>query len=78
MIWCYEVLGASLHGIFMDLPVFWPRLTTPTLFNLTAVIYCHCLMTMALAASRHIGTMFVCVRVCECETIEIQHHFIVQ
>ena len=43
-------------------------LTTPTPFNLTAVIHCHCLTTMALANCQltHRHYVFVCVCMCVC------------
>lgn len=49
MIQYSELLEASLHVIFMDLPFLWHYSQLPLPLILTAVIYCHCLMSVALA-----------------------------
>lgn len=63
----WDIYGpASLGGL----------LTTPTLFNLTAVIPCHCLMAVAMAycqsTQRH--WVFVCVPQSVNVQTDIQHH----
>lgn len=75
MIWCSEALGGIPVCDIYGPACLWALLTTPTPFNLTAVIYCHCLMTMALANCQLTHRQSVhCISVCalepECETVE--------
>lgn len=70
MIWCSEVLWASLHVIFMDLPVLRPysQLQHPLILLLSSTVTALWLWPW-LTASRHIGTMCVCV--CECRHLRV-------
>lgn len=76
MMRCYEALGQSQRGIFIDLPVWEPYSPLPHPLILALSSPCHCLMAVALASCQ--STQRRCVFVCVPQSVnvqtDIQHH----